>query len=71
MESFKKILMIGAVVFLGSLTAFAQRENDPKKVPPKGDDRPKVLGPRGDKNQPKDNDRPRSSDGDRDRPKKP
>lgn len=63
-------MMIGAFVLLGSLTAFAQRDNDPKKVPPKGDDRPKVLGPRGDKNQPKGDDRPRGSE-DRDRPKKP
>jgi hypothetical protein len=66
MKTLKQFLMIGAFVFLASLTAFAQKDNDQKKDPPPKEKPPVVIAP--DKQKPPKENPPRENPN---RPKKP
>lgn len=66
MKTLRQFMMVGAFIFLASLTAFAQKDNDQKKDPPPKKDPPVVVVK---ERPPKENPPPRNEG--REKPKKP
>lgn len=63
MKTLKQFMMVGAFIFLASLTGFAQKDRDQKKDPPPKEKPPVVIAPEKQK-PPKENPPP-------EKPKKP
>jgi hypothetical protein len=66
-----RIVIGGMFTVLFSLSAFAQQDESRRRIPPKGENPPKVIAPDTKREKPRENQPPRNNQERREKPKKP